>query len=261
MTDDEDIVDNLDLAVEVDNALNPNALNPNALNPNALNPNALSLSALNPIALSSQVYSALQLTDMGGAMSRKLLEYTVSCAFDPAQVFNFSWTDGAGVVHQESYRGLLGLAPGWATAPLDAQGQTMVSACLASRSNWYGVTVTISSRSAIEPLHSNTSASELQLYSHIEGAFWGNLFAPVPYLRACYRQSNVEHSRAAFRDCAAGHVNSDGTISHCGMIEIVGPCGQHCSFLNANGQYFPLCYGNTGTGFAVTSHVITTGLR
>jgi hypothetical protein len=174
------------------------------------------------------------------------VKYAVGCALTPGESFAFSWTDTTGTVHAETYWGLLGLAPSWASGPLDAEGQRFVSACMAARTNYYGVPVEISVRADIDVLEQNTSAAELGAYSHIEGAFWGNLFAPAPYLRACYRAENVAHSRSMMRDCAAGHVNADGTIAQCGLLHSVGSCTTVCKKILKAGGYYTHCDAEAG---------------
>ncbi|WP_437547636.1 hypothetical protein WME97_46915 [Sorangium sp. So ce367] len=243
-------------ALEHNNALNPNALNPNALNPNALNPNALNPNALNPGALSPAALSAIRDPGAAGALSRQLLSYMVGCAFTSLQSFSFSWTDSSGTVRNEQYWGIIGLAPDWSTSPLGPQRQQWVSACLASRTNWYGVPVTISSR-ARDSVIDKTDTPELTTYTRLEGAFWGNLFAPSPYLNACYDEANRDHARSLSRDCAAGHLGSSGAPEPCGMINIVGSCDSVCEPLRPRGMYFPSC-GNNPTGNAESAPKVIT---
>ncbi|WP_437896771.1 hypothetical protein [Sorangium sp. So ce124] len=238
------------------NALNPNALNPNALNPNALNPNALNPNALNPNALSPAALTAIQDPGAAGDLSRQLLNYTVGCAFLPSQSFSFSWTDRSGTVINEEYRGIIGLAPDWSTKPLGVPEQQWISACLASRTNWYGVSVTISSRGTPSAID-KTGTLELTTYPRLEGAFWGNLFAPSPYLNACYDEANRSHSRSLMRDCAAGHLTSSGAIQQCGMLSIRGPCSPYCQQLNTNGMYYPSCVNNLTGSPDSTTRAIT----
>jgi hypothetical protein len=233
-------------ALEFVNALNPNALNPNALNPNALDPSALSPAAL----------GAIQAPDAGGDLSRQLLRYVVSCAFDASQSFSFSWTDSEGTVHDEVYWGLLGLAPQWATSTLNPPKQQFISACLASRTNWYGASVTISSRGDPSAIN-KTDSPELSTYTRLEGAFWGNLFAPSPYLNACYNEANRDHARSLSRDCAAGHLDGSGPAQPCGMINIVGSCDSACEPLKQRGMYYPSCASNVNGTVDSTAKVIT----
>ena len=104
----------------------------------------------------------------------------MSCALTPSQSFAFSWTDSSSVIHSESYPGLLGLASSWASSALSTTGQQWVSACLASRVNWYGVHVDISSRGNHTSL-GTTHAERTTDYPVIEGAFFGNLFTSYRY--------------------------------------------------------------------------------
>ncbi|WP_437755557.1 hypothetical protein [Sorangium sp. So ce1389] len=240
--------------LEAVNALNPNALNPNALNPNALNPNALAANALNPNALSPAALSAIRDPGEAGALSRELLGYVVGCALTPAQSFSFSWTDQAGSVREALYPGLIGLAPSWSDKPLGQTDQQWVSACLASRTNWYGVSVTISSRGSHQAID-KTGAPELSTYTRQEGAFWGNLFDPSPYLHACH--DDADHARSVSRACAAGHLDEGGDVEECGMIHIVGPCDSHCLPLNQRGMYYPSCVNNLTGSPDATTKVIT----
>ncbi|WP_437529313.1 hypothetical protein WME79_47495 [Sorangium sp. So ce726] len=243
-------------ALEFVNALNPNALNPNALNPNALNPNALNPNALNPNALSPAALSAIQAPDAAGALSRQLLRYVVSCALDASQSFSFSWTDSEGTVHDEVYWGIIGLATQWETSALGHPKQQFISACLASRTNWYGASVTISSRGDHGALD-KTDKPELSTYTRLEGAFWGNLFAPSPYLNACYHEANRDRARSQSRDCAAGHLGDSGAVQPCGIINIVGSCDSACEPLKQRGMYYPRCASNVNGTVDWTTKVIT----
>lgn len=188
-----------------------------------------------------------------------LLKYTVSCALPANAIpFTFSWTDSNQVVHNESYLGLLGIAPTWTTQPLDDTGQKMISACLLARTNYIGVHVTISVRSLKAPLKTLVGSEELNDYPHVEGGFWGNLFATTPYARACYDDSgtNVANSQSWQRYCATGYPTPGGVLE-CGMIHIIGPCTSYCKSLNGAGQYYPDC---TDPVYGKTSEMITTAL-
>lgn len=231
------------------NALTPNALTPNALTPNALTPNALTPNALTPNALTPNALSAIQDPAQVGSLARQLLRYTVGCALTPAQSFSFSWTDAAGAVHAETYKGELGLAPIWALGPLDTVGQEWVSACLAARTNWYGVSVTLSARGPHAALN-DIDVTEFSTYDVEEGTFFGNVFSASPALYACYKSTDVAYARARQRDCSAGHLEADGTVSKCGIINIVGSCDDVCSKLKTVGQYRPYC--TNGGSYAST---------
>jgi hypothetical protein len=243
--------------IEVSNAMNPNAMNPNAMNPNAMNPNAMNPNALSPSAMSASAMLALQDPGPAGDLSRQLLKYTVSCALDSTQSFSFSWTDALGAVHDETYPGLLGLATTWATRPLEVTGQRWVTACLASRVNWYGTPVMLSSRAA-HPNLSTQSAAEQSAFPREEGAFFGNVFTESPAVYACYNASNVAHSHSLFRDCASGHVDAGGAVVDCGPVQVLGDCADYCAPLDAAGLYHPSCASVVGGSSLV--NVVTTYL-
>jgi hypothetical protein len=220
------------------NALNANALNANALNANALNANALNANALNANALSADALAAIQGTGEAGDLSRELLRYMVGCALDSTQSLSFTWTDENNVSHQETYTGLLGLATGWASGPLSVDGQKWVSACLISRVNHYGISVTLSSRGSVGAL--DTTAAELAAYTHEEGAFWGNVFTDPPTAYACDHGPNDTYSRSHDRVCAAGWVDGNGGVHGCGIIQRVGSCAAACGTLTS-GSYYASC--------------------
>ncbi len=243
-----------------DNALTDNALTDNALTDNALTDNALTDNALTDNALTDNALEAISDPNAQGALNRELLQYIVACAFKPTQAFDFTWTDNADLVHDEHYVGQLGLAPQWNSGPLNVKGQHMVSACLAAKTNYYGVHVTISVRSGEAPLRLSSHSDELDDYDRVEGAFWGNLWAPQPYLNACYNSANVDNSRAASRDCATGHLNADGTIEECGIINVVGSCANVCKKYNASRGHYSDCRKQPGVSTKRTDLVITTAL-
>lgn len=233
------------------NALNPNALNPNALNPNALNPNALAPSRLEESSLAESALRAITEPGEIGAISRQLLRYIVSCALSSAQSFRFSWRDELGELHEESYEGHIGLASSWSDEPLSASRRQWVSACVASRANRAGVSVMISSR-ASHPALRYPERGEVESFAREEGAFWGNLFTSPPRLYACYKDANVENSRALGRDCATGRLDSSGAARECPNIHIVGSCDLACDALSAAGGHRPRCADDRGErSFAV----------
>lgn len=230
-------------ALEAGNALNPNALNPNALNPNALKPNALAVGALSLVALAPQALTAILDPGPDGALSREHLRYTVECALESSQSFRFGWIDASGVYHDEIYTGVLGLVRSWAWGPLDGEGQRWISACLAARTNYYSVPVMLSSRGPTKAINKQNSP-ELSTFTREEGAFWGNIYGGSPALYACHVPENDAGSRAALRDCAAGHIDpTTGSIQACGAIQRLGSCDTYCEpIAPKNGIYHPSCF-------------------
>lgn len=256
---DEMPVDATQDALVTDNALTQNAITQNALTQNALTQNALTQNALTQNALTQNALSAIQDPNEQGDLNRELLKYIVACAFKSQQSFDFSWTDEANVVHAEHFEGQLGLAPEWATGAMREDGKYLVTSCLAAKTNYYGVHVTISVRSGEKPLRLPSGSPELTSYNKVEGAFWGNLWAPQPYINACYNSANVNNSRAHQRDCAAGHLEQNGSVSECGIIDILGSCSSVCKSYNSQRGYYEDCRLKPGSNKR-TDLVITTAL-
>lgn len=250
----EDSVAEAESAVIKTNALHVNALHVNALHVNALHVNALHVNSLDPNSM-----SAIRDPSADGALAREFVKYTVACALTSSQTFEFTWTDAQDVDHPETFPGVLGLAPAWDSGPLDLTGQRMVSACLVAHTNWYGMPVMLSMRAPEAPLKV-IDPNELTDYPNVEGAFWGNLWEETPYLHACYNADTVANSRAHQRDCAAGHLNPDNSVSECGPIDIVGPCSDVCVPVDGETGAYPSCVVHPGQDPGMTEHVVTTAL-
>ena len=218
---------------------------------NALeNENALNLNALNLNALDSTSLNAIQAPGPSGDMARQLVQYAVSCALDSTQSFSFTWRDTGGVTHQENDPGLLGLATDWASQPLSASGEQWVSACLAARVNWYGVHVMLSARGSNTGLQ--VSDPERSTFMLQEGAFFGNLFGPTPKVYSCDNDAHVDLARSRYRDCAAGHLNLDTSVSDCGIIQRLGSCSSRCAAADPTDGYYPSCRDPGETPIAET---------
>jgi hypothetical protein len=234
--------------------LSSNLLSSNLLSSNLLSSNLLSSNLLSSNSLGDGALAALEDPSATGDGARELLKYTVGCALDPSQSVSISWTDAQGNPQSATYVGQLGLAPDWAHAPLTRRSdQEYVSACLAARTNYFGVTVQISVRGYALSLIENTSAAELAAFPYVEGAFWGNLFSSTPYLDACDVPANAAHSNADMRDCATGHPDPDGGLDSCGMIGLTGSCEEQCAWFDSTNQLYAGCGGSWD--------VITIGLQ
>jgi len=258
--EDEGGIAEVEVAIIEQNAIIPNAIIPNAIIPNAIIPNAIIPNALTAAAFDPASSAAIQDPGDAGELSRTFVRYAVSCAFDSTQSFSFSWTDLLGVVHGETYVGEVGLAPEWATGPLDASGQRWVSACLAARTNFYGITVTISMRGSHSAIK-QSGILEKVTYPVQEGAFWGNLFAPTPWVHACEVTSNADHARLLLRDCAVGHVGASG-IEGCGMIDRRGACSVLCEPLDSTNLFHAKCaYDVSVTPSLKLTEVVTVFLQ
>lgn len=235
--------------------MSANLMSANLLSANLLSANLMSANSLATGQLGSVVQAALQDPDYG-ANDRTLFHYIVTCALTPDQSVSYTWSDAQGD-HDVVEQGQLGLAPEWATGPVYLKSQERVSGCVASRVNYFGVSVQISVRNPV--LLSETPASELAAYPYVEGAFWGNLFTSSPALYSCYDPANAAHSLAAQRACATGYHDANGTHA-CGIITLTGSCADSCFRLDATGQFYRGCGDDpNGRGSGITA--ITIGLQ
>lgn len=247
-----------DDAIVLLNSVNLNSINLNSINLNSVNLNSVNLNALDPAALNPTVRAAVEDPGPLGAQAREALRYIVGCALPASTSFDFSWTDSAGTLRQESYPGLLGLAPTWANAPASNADTGWLSACLISRANRYGTPVEISSRGGHGVLAA-LDQEELDTYNHMEGAFWGDLFASPPVAYSCSNPAEVAHARQLQRDCASGAPREDGGVDGCGMIQMVGSCADRCTKYNNPKGYYSDC--SSTAGGPESSQVITVYLE
>ena len=229
-------------AVESTNTLTANTLTANTLTANTLTANTLTANTLTANGLSPVVVTALQDVTPVGAANRTVFHYLATCALTPAQSVTYTWSDGTNT-YTVTEVGQVGVAPQWATQSLDVNGQQLVSACVAARINYFGVTVPISERGFVESMLETTTQTELAQYPYVEGAFWGNLFAPTPTLASCYNPANVAHSRADQRDCATGYLDANGQLQSCGPIVLTGSCDAQCLFFDSRDQLYVGCGG------------------
>jgi hypothetical protein len=244
--------DDTDLGTARSAALNGNSLNGSGLQGNSLTGYMLASNPLTPSTISADAMAAIQDPSANGELSRQLLSYTVSCALDGTQSFDFSWTDSSGATYDETYVGLLGLAPDWSSQALGATEQLWVSACLVSRVNYFGIRVELSSRGPNDALAA-TDPDELDTYTMQEGAFWGNVFTETPYGAACDYPADDDHSRSLLRECAAGYVDSQGNVRSCPNVLRVGSCVDLCAY-DESSTYYDSCNDpNQGTATQVVT--------
>lgn len=146
------------------------------------------------------------------ALSRELLRYVIGCALPPGTALRID--AGAGT---EAFPGELGLAPRWQTRACDGACRALVSACVLARTNALGVAVPIAWAATApgRPPAAQLSAEGLRL----EGAFYGDLFAPRPTLGAC--------AGVAAAGPAADGRSCTTSPAACGFT-IAGPCAEVC---------------------------------
>lgn len=143
---------------------------------------------------------------LGDPNFHKIVSYLVQCALPPEAVVH---------VGDEDLPGGIGLAPEWADGPCEEACQEWVSACMLSRTNTYGVTVSLYLASQNPGMLASADEGEVRL-SELEGSYYGNLFIEPPVEYVC-RGEGHDPLLGTFRVCAAPG-------NRCG-IQVVGPCG------------------------------------
>ena len=185
-------------AVESGNRLASNRLASNRLASNRLASNSLSAAALSS--------GSLVETEDG----REVFSYIVSCALPSGE--SVTVEDSAGTEY--TFPGQLGLAPAWATTTPTIAERRWVTACLLSRTNYYGVPVAISMRGSHPAL--TTSPGEEEAFPLAEGTFYGDLFDPAA--QSWYACGDSQWTEAlgedAMRLCA---ISQDGVSTMCGF--------------------------------------------
>ncbi|WP_428264501.1 RCC1 domain-containing protein [Haliangium sp.] len=200
------------------NRLQLNRLQLNRLQLNRLQLNRLQLNRLqlNGFDVRDLTHEEVALDAQQEADFLLLMQYLVECALAPGQ--SVTVVDSAGGGH--GFDGSLGLAPEWASGPMSATGEALVSACLGARSNALGQQVLISLRGGGIPV----SAQERDLFSTHEGVFWGSLFGDPAEIKACVAQGGGLSGRV----CALGQ--------DCGFT-YMGDCASECTYDSASGLY------------------------
>ncbi len=178
--------------------------------------------------------------DRDPALASMVVKYLYRCAAPEDQ--SITWTNPTTGV-EYTWLGGLGLAPGWVSgAAATTDEQQVVSACLASLTNKYGVSVhlAIEGRTAtgeqipIDP-------DELTTYPVREGCFFGNLFASQG-LFVGFDGTPFGPDTSSVRACALDTRN-DGTNMECPPIVQVGFCSDFC-VPDATGTFYEECTMN-----------------
>ncbi len=200
-------VDAVSTSTSTDNLTAQNKLATNKLATNKLATNKL---ATNKLATNSLGASDLMATPDG----REVLSYIVGCALETGQTLVDYDPDG----NEYSFPGWLGLATSWADRTPTADERQLVTSCLLSRTNYFGVSVQLSLRGDSPLL--TTDADELAAYPAHEAAFWGDLFDPsgVQTEFACESAEKVAdegNTSYTLRQCATP--SGDGVTTMCGF--------------------------------------------
>jgi hypothetical protein len=219
------------------NGLSPNGLSMNGLSMNGLSMNGLSMNGLSMNGLSTSAFSTWFNKDV--ALGDLVMQYLVRCAVPAGQSRTFT-NPTTHVAY--TWAGAFGLAPGWAAgAAATTAEQQVITACVASHVNKFGVHISISvqgkgSTNVAIPLESN----ELTTYSVKEGCFFGNLFnGDGVFVGQDHAPWDQRYSSA--RACALDYTY--GPSPDCSPLVVVGDCASSCT-LDASGNFYASCtYG------------------
>jgi hypothetical protein len=228
-------------AVLAGNRLTANRLTANRLTANRLTANRLTANRLTANRLTVNLHDARSLLSTEGG--RELFSFIVSCAL-PDDITLEATVDGMTF----DFSGEIGLAREWMFAPLDAEGQGWVSACLFARVNANDVAIAISVRGPRKTLA--VDDFEREGWPIEEGAFYGNFFVPVDQpiqWFACRGegQASGEFGGLIDRDCTEPDPANPG-LTQCGF-NFAGDCGTFsaeptCEQFSEAGQFYRRCH-------------------
>lgn len=176
-----DIGDSSDPELDQAEVMTLNAMTLNAMTLNALSANfeangAMVMHPLNTESFDGRVPELKnQLSD---DLTQEFMHYLVGCALEPGQQVEYR-DQILGGIYDNKWEGSLGLCPDWYTGSADQNCQEVVSACLLSRVNAFGISVELSLRG--HDAHGNRiplDVKELTDFPWREGAFYGDVFDP-----------------------------------------------------------------------------------
>ena len=169
---------------------------------------------------------------------RQQLSYLVRCALSPGQQLQSAVR---GVLY--TFKGEIGLAPGWTDRGLTPSEQRWVSACMLAHVNDFGkhVRILLEARFAAPVPFLKASRKDRARFSIHEGAFFGNLFLGAPVAFACEgRKSEVQQADRVLRDrvCTrpAGRTARGMPVSACGFV-VTGECGEPWALAGGGHEY------------------------
>lgn len=146
---------------------------------------------------------------MADPNTRRALQYAAECALPGGASVAFD-VGGETV----TLRGFIGLAPEWLDGPCEVECQEWVTACVAARSNMWGVPVFIM-MTGPHPVLAGLTPEQQEAYPIQEGAFFGNMFEHPDATYAC-RGEGWDPYYLNLRACTRA---DDPCIFHS-----VGPC-------------------------------------
>jgi hypothetical protein len=230
----------VDQPLKVDNGLTVNGLTVNGLTVNGLTVNGLTVNGLSTQGFNDWFNGNPDTAPM-------LMAYVVKCAVADGQTRTFQ-SQKTGTTY--SWRGSLGLAPGWADGnAATVAEQQAVSACLAAHTNKYGMHVPVSvlGRTA-QGEAIPYSAEELSTYNVKEACFFGNLFTNEGLFAA--RDRDFSAADSSTRACGLT-LKADS----CAPITNIGSCSQFCTKADPSQPYYSQCTYNGKTYPVITTRI------
>lgn len=224
------------------NGLGTNGLGTNGLGTNGLSTSGLSISAMNTAGFVTWFNQDPVLADM-------VMNYIVTCAV--AQGSNRAWTNPATSVNY-TWHGSLGLTPAWASgSPATELEEQLITACLASHANKYGIHVPIS----LQGLNATgtpipVGPLEFIIFSAREACFFGNLFRGEGIFAG--NDGLLGETLSSVRAC--GLESASDNLDVCSPIHHVASCQELCVPDPLN-NYYQSCTYNGKTYRAITTRI------
>ncbi|WP_437804850.1 hypothetical protein [Sorangium sp. So ce1078] len=204
-------------------AMMGNGLTFNGLTFNGLTFNGLTFNGLtfNGLTFNGLTFNGLVMAELSDPLARKLLSAIVSCALPEGEGIGLN-IEGV----DYSFAGSFGLAPEWGRdgGACGENCKSWVSACMISRVNYLGQSVTISVRGKDKALA--ITGEEREAYTEREGAYFGDIFATPQKLYACVAPGASQIPRV----CGP-------SVQDCSPLEVLGECDDVCGKELGDGAY------------------------
>lgn len=240
-TDESDELNSGTHGVVVNNRIASNRIAANRIAANRIAANRIAANRIAANRFEANIESMGELLE--SAEGQELLAFLISCALPEGESLVAPDLSFPGAPDIEFF-GEIGVAPDWATEPLDANGRRWVTACILSRVNDNGVSVEISIRGPNAALAS--TPGELATWSVEEGAFYGDIFGALNKPLEWYAcrgadQAAGETGGLNDRDCTEPNPANPGHTM-CGFI-YAGDCAD---FAAPKNKYACEAYSDDG---------------
>lgn len=195
---------------------------------NGLAPSQIQYTTLDAAPLTPANVTGVASTSDG----RAFLNYVVSCSLDATQTLT---------VGGVTYYGSVGLVPQWTTRSITIAERHWVTSCILARVNYIATSVQISMRGTHPALA--LAGAELTGYNKEEGAFYGDIFGGMSFVRACTDPASIDGSLTYNKGRRCATPAESGDISLCGF-QLDGMCADRCTRVNGVYSNCTDLYGN-----------------